>query len=171
MLAASAPALMRRCSPSCGSARTAGSGPPPFATIPPRERTRGLRWVQPRLVAQIDFGGWTERGDPSASFVSGPPRGQAGRGRRPAGIIASGKTTLFPQPAHETNQTPQRPPSHKSPRQPAKPAAPPCRRPARAAHESRSRSVPGNGPDQARPRPNTTHRSPSGSCRTWPAAR
>lgn len=34
----------------------------PFAEIPPRERTSGVHWVQPRLVAQIAFGGWTSGG-------------------------------------------------------------------------------------------------------------
>lgn len=34
----------------------------PFAAIPPREKTSGVHWVQPRLVAQIAFGGWTSGG-------------------------------------------------------------------------------------------------------------
>jgi bifunctional non-homologous end joining protein LigD len=32
---------------------------PPFAELPARELRDEVRWVQPRLVAQIDFGGWT----------------------------------------------------------------------------------------------------------------
>ena len=33
-----------------------------FQTIPARERTSGVHWVQPKLVAQIEFTGWTDAG-------------------------------------------------------------------------------------------------------------
>ena len=32
---------------------------PPFGEIPPEERHRNVRWVQPKLVVEIDFRGWT----------------------------------------------------------------------------------------------------------------
>jgi bifunctional non-homologous end joining protein LigD len=32
---------------------------PPFDTIPAEERGRGVKWVKPQLVAEIDFRGWT----------------------------------------------------------------------------------------------------------------
>ena len=32
---------------------------PPFGEIPPEERRRNVRWVQPKLVVEIDFRGWT----------------------------------------------------------------------------------------------------------------
>jgi len=35
------------------------AGKPPFGEIPPEERRRNVRWVQPKLVVEIDFRGWT----------------------------------------------------------------------------------------------------------------
>jgi len=35
---------------------------PPLAEIPAAERRRGLRWVEPKLVAEIDFSTWTQAG-------------------------------------------------------------------------------------------------------------
>ena len=32
---------------------------PPYGEIPPEERRRNVRWVQPKLVVEIDFRGWT----------------------------------------------------------------------------------------------------------------
>jgi bifunctional non-homologous end joining protein LigD len=32
---------------------------PPFDTVPEGERRRNVRWVEPRVVAEIDFRGWT----------------------------------------------------------------------------------------------------------------
>jgi bifunctional non-homologous end joining protein LigD len=32
---------------------------PPFGELPPEERRRNVRWVQPKLVVEIDFRGWT----------------------------------------------------------------------------------------------------------------
>ncbi|HEX5105176.1 MAG TPA: DNA ligase D [Pirellulaceae bacterium] len=34
----------------------------PFAAVPAKERAGIVRWVQPRLIAQVDFGGWTNDG-------------------------------------------------------------------------------------------------------------
>jgi bifunctional non-homologous end joining protein LigD len=34
----------------------------PFVEVPARERGRGLHWVRPELVAQIEFGSWTDAG-------------------------------------------------------------------------------------------------------------
>ena len=34
----------------------------PFAELPPREKVRGTNWVEPRLVAQVEFGSWTDAG-------------------------------------------------------------------------------------------------------------
>ncbi len=35
---------------------------PPLSEVPAGERRRGLRWVEPRLVAEVDFSTWTEAG-------------------------------------------------------------------------------------------------------------
>ena len=34
----------------------------PFADLPGRERGKGRHWVRPQLVAQVDFGSWTDAG-------------------------------------------------------------------------------------------------------------
>jgi bifunctional non-homologous end joining protein LigD len=34
----------------------------PFATVPPRERVKEVRWVRPELVAEVAFGSWTDSG-------------------------------------------------------------------------------------------------------------
>src|SRR5262249_53538493 len=34
----------------------------PFDKVPPKERGPSVRWVQPRLVAEIRFGSWTDAG-------------------------------------------------------------------------------------------------------------
>jgi len=35
---------------------------PPLSEVPAGERRRGLRWVEPRLVTEVDFSTWTETG-------------------------------------------------------------------------------------------------------------
>ncbi|HUE73355.1 MAG TPA: DNA ligase D [Pirellulaceae bacterium] len=34
----------------------------PFAELPPRERVRRMQWVRPQMVAQFEFGSWTDAG-------------------------------------------------------------------------------------------------------------
>jgi bifunctional non-homologous end joining protein LigD len=36
------------------------TGRSPFAAVPARDRRAGTRWVQPKLVAQVEFTGWTD---------------------------------------------------------------------------------------------------------------
>ena len=45
-------------------------------------QARGVTWVKPALVAQIEFSNWTDERQLQTSLVSGTSRGQTSRGRR-----------------------------------------------------------------------------------------
>ena len=59
----------------------------PFRTIPkmPRVRKDEIVWVEPQLVAEVEFAEWTHDGHLRAPVVPGPARGQGARGRAPRG--------------------------------------------------------------------------------------
>ena len=96
----------------------------PFDTIPPRERTRGVRWVQPRLVAQIAFGGWTSAGilrHPSFQGLREDKRAADVSWPESLPLEKPNSTRSKPMKRTKPGAAPRR---AKSPRQPAKSAGP-----------------------------------------------
>jgi bifunctional non-homologous end joining protein LigD len=76
----------------------------PFADKLPRIATNGVRWVEPKLVAEVELRGWSSDRLIRHGSFQGPARGQEARGgrarERPAGQASCGSRSAAGFCAH-----------------------------------------------------------------------
>ena len=84
--------------------RRSSAKKPQLANQLPAGAEKGVRWVAPRLVGEIEFRGWTAGPAVAGGLVQGIARGQGGRGdrarERADSLQAAGRARARASPAH-----------------------------------------------------------------------